>query len=228
MINNSAQDYARIPVTRTIEAVKNPVEVFRILKGLSKQVFILESLEDKEEWGRWTFLGFDPKMEVSCVDGCLRVKNGSTFEIATEDPGAYIKKMVAENRAPVIGNLPPLTGGLVGYFSFDFIKYAEQTLRGKAALPDEEQFKDFDLMLFDKLIVFDNLNNTIVLIVNIKTDAEKENRARAELELSMMENIVRNGSETEFPPLTLRSPWNELFDREQYCRMVEKAKRHIV
>jgi anthranilate synthase component 1 len=213
---------------RTIEAVKNPVEVFRILKGLSKQVFILESLEDKEEWGRWTFLGFDPKMEVSCIDGCLRVKNGSTFEIVTEDPGAYIKKMVAENRAPVIKGLPPLTGGLVGYFSFDFIKYSEKTLRGKAALPDEEQFKDFDLMLFDKLIVFDNLNNTIVLIVNVKTDAEKENRRRAELELSLMEDMVRSGAGTEFPPLTLRSGWNELFDREQYCQMVEKAKRHII
>jgi anthranilate synthase component 1 len=237
MINNNAREFARIPVTRTIEAVRNPVEVFRILKGLSKQVFMLESLEDKEEWGRWTFLGFDPKLEVSCANGRLRVKNGATFEFISDDPGTYIKKIVDENRAPRIEGLPPLTGGLVGYFSFDFIKYSEKTLRDKSAstgstespdVPDEERFKDFDLMLFDKLIVFDNLNNTIVLIVNVKTDAETENRNRAELELSMMEHIVRNGTQTVFPPLHLRSGWDELFDRGQYCEMVEKAKRHII
>jgi anthranilate synthase component 1 len=231
MVNGDARGYARVPVARTMGAVRNPVEVFRVLKGLSKQVFMLESLEDREEWGRWTFLGFDPKMEVSCADGVLRVRNGSSFELVSEDPGAYIKKIVAENRAPAplsSEGWPPFAGGLVGYFSFDFIKYAEKSLRGEAGLPDEERFKDFDLMLFDKLIVFDNLNNKILLIVSVKTDAERENRARAELELDMMEGIVRNGAETVFPPLALRSPWSELFDRGQYCGMVEKAKRHIV
>jgi anthranilate synthase component 1 len=235
----------RVPVTRTIPAVKDPVEVFRILKGLSKQVFMLESLEDKKEWGRWTFLGYDPTLEVSCAGGNLRVKNGSTFEIVTDDPGAYLKKMVEENRTPVIGGLPPLTGGLVGYFSFDFIKYAEKTLRGAGGLAGvserednkeaantgtfhEETFKDFDLMLFDTLIVFDNLSDTIMLIVNVKTDAEAENRKRAEAELAMMENIVRNGEKVVFPPLLLQSAWNELFSRDEYCRMVEKAKRHII
>jgi anthranilate synthase component 1 len=227
------QGYARLPVTRTIPAVKDAVGVFRILKGLSKQVFMLESLEDKKEWGRWTFLGYDPTLEVSCVNGALRVKNGSTFEIVTDDPGAYIKKIIADNRTPVPAaeGLPPFTGGLVGYFSFDFIKYSEKSLRRDSEAgesPDEEAFKDFDLMLFDKLVVFDNLNNSIMLIVNIKTDAEAENRKRAEAELSMMEGIVRHGEAVMFPPLTLRSDWDELFSRDAYCRMVEKAKRHIV
>lgn len=211
--------------------MKDPVEVFRILKGLSRQVFMLESLEDRKEWGRWTFLGYDPTLEVSCVDGNLRIKNGSTFEIATDDPGAYIKRIVEENRTPVIEGLPPFTGGFVGYFSFDFIRYSEKTLRdmgGPANGADDETFKDFDLMLFEKLIVFDNLNGTIMLIVNVKTDAEAENRKRAEAELSMMEHIVRNGEKTAFPPLSLQSAWNELFSRDEYCRMVEKALRHII
>jgi anthranilate synthase component 1 len=224
--------FARVPVTRTIPAVKDPVGVFRILKGLSKQVFMLESLEDKKEWGRWTFLGYDPKLEVSCVDGNLRIKNGSTFEITTDDPGAYIQNIIEENRAsvPLIEGLPPFMGGLVGYFSFDFIKYSEKTLRVNAPdnRLDEETFKDFDLMLFDKLVVFDNLNDTIMLIVNVKTDAEKENRNRAEAELSMMENIIRNGAGAAFPLLSLQSAWEELFSREEYCNMVEKAKRHII
>ena len=63
-------------------------------------------------------------------------------------------------------NMPPFAGGLVGYFSHDYIKYSEPTLKLDAK--DEESFKDVDLMLFDKVIVFDNYSQKLILIVNIQ------------------------------------------------------------
>ncbi len=59
--------------------------------------------------------------------------------------------------------------GLVGYFSYDYIKYAESTLRISAE--DDKGFKDVDLMLFDKVIVFDNFGQTITVITHIATEA---------------------------------------------------------
>ena len=82
----------------------------------------------------------------------------------TENPAQVIARVIEENRAPQIKKLPPLTGGLVGYFAYDYIKYAEPTLRLDAE--DQEKFRDVDLMLFDKMIAFDHYRQKIILICN--------------------------------------------------------------
>jgi anthranilate synthase component 1 len=219
-------DYSRIPVSKTIPAgVNTPACVFKRLKNLSKQCFILESAEDVKNWGRWTFLGFDPKLEISCQDGRLRIRNGTELRFETDDPGASIKRIIEENRSPRLPGLPPFCGGLVGYFSYDFVKYGEPQLNLDAI--DEEGFKDVDLMLFDKVIAFDRLSNEIVLIINIKTDAFLENYNRAVGELEHLAYIVRNGEEAEVPRMVIRGEFRPLFSEEAYCAMVERAKRYI-
>ncbi|MDR1257350.1 MAG: anthranilate synthase component I, partial [Spirochaetaceae bacterium] len=86
-----AADYRTVPVTKTLPiTAREPADTFRALKNLSRQCFILESLEDAERWGRYTFLGYDPKLEITCTDGVLRVRNGASITIETFDPAAYI------------------------------------------------------------------------------------------------------------------------------------------
>jgi anthranilate synthase component 1 len=206
-----------------------------VLKNLSRQCFILESLEDSKRWGRYTFLGYDPRLELSCVNGVLRIKNGANLEVQTADPGAYINQIIEDNRAPQLPELPPFAGGLVGYFSYDYIKYSEPSLnRGAgngaeagAALVDGEVFKDVDLMLFDKVVAYDRLEGTIILIVNMKTDAPEENYNRAQKELDDMARLVETGRPADIPPLAIRSPFRSLFDKDRYCAMVRQAKEHI-
>ncbi|MCL1966673.1 MAG: hypothetical protein FWF67_02190, partial [Fibromonadales bacterium] len=167
-----------MPVVKSIPQGKlDPLCVFKILKNLSRQCFILESLEDKEKWGRYTFLGYDPKMEISCLNGKLTIKNGTNIDITTDNPGEYINRIIEDNKAPKIEGLPPFTGGLVGYFSYDYIKYSEPSLNLNAQ--DNEHFKDVDLMLFEKIVAFDLLKQEIILISNIKTDNLEENKHRA-------------------------------------------------
>jgi anthranilate synthase component 1 len=221
-----AADYPMIPIhTTLLGEIRSPIEAFRTLKNLSRQCYILESLEDAEKRGRYTFLGYDPKLELTCTNGLLSIKNGAELKIETSDPGAYIRQILDENRSPVMPELPPFTGGLVGYFSYDYIKYSEPTLNLDAE--DEENFKDVDLMLFDKVIVYDHLEHNIVLIVNIKSDALEENFNKAVSELEYMARLLENGAQAEMAPLRILSPFSELFSEEQYCAMVEKAKRHI-
>jgi anthranilate synthase component 1 len=185
----------------------------------------LESLEDESATGRYTFLGFDPSLELTCQDGRLRLNAGAQFEIATTDPAPYIRKVLADNRSPRVDGLPPFTGGLVGYFAYDYIRYSEPTIDVGAV--DIEGFRDVDLMLFDKIIAFDRLTATITIVVNVATDAIDQNYHRALTEIDRIRSIIEHGEPATPPQLKLTSPWRALFDRAAYAAMVETAQRHI-
>ena len=142
--------------------VRTPVEVLRILRARGSHCFLFESAEDKERWGRFSFLGLDPGLTVSCRDGELKIGEKTS---RTAHPKKEIRELMRSYRAPRIEGLPPFTGGLVGYFAYDYIKYAEPTLR--LAEGGGEGFQDVDLMLFTKLIAFDHYRQKMVLIVNV-------------------------------------------------------------
>ncbi|MDR3288574.1 MAG: anthranilate synthase component I [Peptococcaceae bacterium] len=221
-----AGNYKTVPIYQTLPAdVKTPVEVFKILKKLSRQCFILESLEDPQQRGRYTFLGYDPKLEITCTNGTLHMKNGAELHIQTDDPGRYIKQLLEENQSPCLPELPPFSGGLVGYFSYDYIKYSEPTLNLDAE--DQEGFKDVDLMLFDKVVAYDHLQEQILLIIHIKTDALTENYHKAVSELAYLSRLIETGVPAVMPPLKILSPFRPLFEKDAFCRMVDKAKAYI-
>jgi anthranilate synthase component 1 len=170
-------------------------------------------------------LGYDPKLGIDCVNGALTVKGRTEVKTRTNEPSKYIKRLIEENKSPIIDGFPPFTGGLVGYFSYDYIKYAEPSLNLDAA--DEENFKDVDLMLFDKVIAYDHLKGGVILIVNARTDAVRENYNNAVNELKNMARLIYEGESAKMPPLKLTAPFSRLFDEEKYSEMVLKAKRYI-
>ncbi len=221
-----AKEYKIVPICRSIYAdIRTPVEVLRILKHISPRCYLLESMEDAKRWGRYTFLGYDPQMEVTCKNHTVHLKAGTDVAVQTAEPEEFIRQILADNISPKIENLPPFTGGLVGYFSYDYIKYAEPSLRIEAA--DDENIPDFDLFLFENVIVFDNLKQRIMLICNVRLDAPEENYNRAILEMDRMEQLLREGKKTSPEPLQLEGPFHPLFTKEEYCRMVEKGKEYI-
>ena len=220
--------YSVIPVCREILSdFTTPIEVLKKLRRVSRHVYILESVENQEKWGRYTFLGYNPKLELTCTNGELTVKDVVTGKTETSHqahPAAYIKELM-KYTSPKLEGFPSFTGGLVGYFSYDYIKYSEPTLNLDAK--DEERFKDVDLMLFDKVIAFDNIHQKIVLITNISTSDLENEYAKAEADLAEMEQLIRNGKPADIPHGKLRSEFRRLFSEEQYCAMVEKAKHYI-
>lgn len=202
-----------------------PIEVLRKMQNVSTHCFMLESVEDTKKWGRYTFLGFQPTLELTCLNGNLQINNGKQVKTETSNPKEYIQKMIQEYQSPNFEYLPSFTGGLVGYFSYDFIKYAEPSLKLDAE--DEEKFNDVDLMLFDKVIAFDNFKQKIILIVNVKTEEIEKEYERGIQELQNLAELIRNGTVMENQPLTLETKFKELFSEEEYCRMVEKGKSYI-
>lgn len=222
--------YGRIPVSTELLADDiTPIEMLRILKQEDGHVFLLESAGDEERWGRYTFLGFQPSMEIVCHNGELRCRSKAGEEIIQKSPTEYIRNILKENRSPHLPQLPPFTGGLAGYFSYDFIKYSEPSLELDAE--DKEGFQDVNLMLFDKVICFDNYRQKIILIQNMKVPKGEEELVKcyedAILQLDYMTKLIQRSSKAPTKPLHLLSPFTPLFQEEDYCKMVRQAQKYI-
>lgn len=225
----SNTDYKVIPISKEIYSdMKTPIEVLKILQNVSNHCYLLESIEDKSKWGRYTFLGFNPTLELTCTDGTMTINTSDTsFKFENCNPNEEIKKIVSQHKSPSFDYLPSFTGGLVGYFSYDYIKYSEPNLKLDAK--DEENFNDVDLMLFDKVIAFDNFRQKIIVIVNAKTkkDDFKTEYNKALNEIDNIINLIKNGQPKQTQPGRIKSKFSSLFNKEQYCNMVKKAKHYI-
>lgn len=224
-----AKDYKVIPVCKEIYSdFTTPIQVLRILKRASKHCYMLESVENQENWGRYTFLGYKPKLCVTCMNGHLKVtdENGTVIrEENVRHPESCINEILAEYKSPRIEGLPPFTGGLVGYFAYDYIKYSEPKLCLDAE--DQEGFNDVDLMLFDKVIAFDNVKQKMIIIVNAKTDNIMDNYVGSVEEINAIIELIKHGEPAEEEPARLTSGYRRLFEKEAFCEMVEKAKHYI-
>ena len=215
--------YDVLPVSQEILSdFITPIETIRILKNVSTHCYMLESAQANETWGRYTFLGFDPKLEITCLDGEMKIGN---LKVQTNNPSHYIRQILSDYKSPRFDYLPSFTGGLVGYFSYDFITYSEP--KAKCDVENKDEFKDIDLMLFDKVIAFDNLKQKIILIVNMPLNDPETGYNKAVLELKQLDELLKNGEKKVEPKGKLLGEVTPLFDRETFCSMVEKAKHHI-
>ena len=145
-----------IPVYKEIYSdIKTPIQVLKNLKAKSKKVFLLESVS-QEIWGRYSFLGFDPRCEIKCKDKMITITTdeGLSNTFRSDDPMNEIRKVIKEYRSPKLDNLPSFTGGLVGYASYDTLQYAESSLHFSSY--DEAKFNDYHFMLFDKRPILPN------------------------------------------------------------------------
>lgn len=217
-------DYDIAPVScEILSDFTTPIEVMRRLKKVSTHCYMLESAQANEKWGRYTFLGFDPKLEITCIDGQMKVGNSS---FTTEDPSSHIREIMASHRSPKLRELPTFTGGLVGYFSYDYLTYSEPT--AKVNVHDNEKFKDVDMMLFDKVIAFDNVRQKIILIANVDLGYDLEvSYKKAIAQLEYLKELITYGEKEIEKKGKLLSSISPLFSKAQYASMVTSAKRHI-
>ena len=215
--------YKVLPVsTELLSDFTTPIETLRILKNISTHCYLLESAQANETWGRYTFLGFDPKLEITCRDGEMKIGD---LKLRTEDPSAYLRQILAAYRSPRLDYLPSFTGGLVGYFSYDYLGYSEPGVR--RPVEDSEAFQDVDLMLFDKVIAFDHLRQKMILIVNMPLDAVEVGYNKALVELRQLAALLRQGEKKREPGGRLLGEVRPLFGKAEFCAMVERAKHHI-
>ena len=222
----STGQYTVIPVSCELYSDSvTAIQALRRLKATSAHCYMLESVENQEKFGRYTFLGYDPSLVLTCTGGRAVLKAGEQVIREGHDPSQMIRDLLADYKSPRMDYLPSFTGGLVGYFAYDYIQYSEPTLVLDA--DDQENFQDVDLMLFDRVIAFDNIRNKVILIANVPCKDIEAAYAQGEEALAAMRSLILHGEMCKPQPPKLRSPLRTLFSAEEYCEMVRKAKHYI-
>ena len=155
-----AASYNLVPLRHTfIDDCETPVSAFLKLRGRTPEypAFLLESAEQGQRFGRYSFIGLRPKQIVRWSLG----DDGDPYAIADDAVGRY-------RQAPM-NDLPPFSGGAVGFFGYDLVRTVETTLGPPN--PDVLGLPDMALMLSDVLVIFDHLKHTVTILVNVYAES---------------------------------------------------------
>ena len=166
-LKNQGFSHAPLIKKRLMDA-QTPVSVFSKVRDLSGSAYLFESVVGGERWARYSMIGLGSDLILQYADGNMTIKTEEAIESDTvEDPFSYIRKLMARYKMPTtddITDLPSFSGGLVGYFGYDMVRVIEPSV-GESSAPNPMTLPDMWLMLSMSVIVFDNLENTLSIIV---------------------------------------------------------------
>lgn len=230
-IKENFDGYRLVPVFYEILSdTVTPIRIYKALSENEENAFILESVDNKEKWGRYSFIGVNPKLEVKITNHMAEVvsKDDTVNEII-DNPVQFLSKIMEEYKTPRLKNKPNLTGGLVGYFGYDTVRYMEKKL---VNVPEDDlKMPDCDLFMYDELVAFDHLSNKIIVIINIDMQDDIERQyydaeEKAKNIIAKIENYSPKATEKELPDTDYKVKSN--VTKEEYMANVEKAKDYIV
>ena len=236
-----ADTYKAVPITVELFAdVCTPIELLRMLRQAGTPAFLLESVDQQEHWGRYSFLGYKPELTVRAKNGTVELVTGDTCQVVTDTPGQAIRRVLSQYKAPRLQGLPPFIGGFVGYAAYEYIGYVEPHIRFNYDKGDSPSAYDVDLMFFDKVIAFDHYRQKIVLVALVATDNLDVNYKVACAELAALaEQIEGHHIHPVAAPVggrrkylddggQLQGEFTAEFTRDDYMAGVERLKHHIV
>ncbi len=220
--------YNLVPVCESFIAdCETPVSAFLKLRALapSEPAFLLESADQGQRVGRWSFIGVRPRSVLRWSLG----DPGDPYALAAEHVARFCQAPLAEP-----GDRPPFTGGAVGFFGYDLVRTVEPL--GEAG-PDQLGLPDMALMLSDVLVIFDHLKHTVTILVNVEVDAGMEHTdalverryAEAAQTIAEIRQALDGPVPHTEPPATPRETprFESNMPRAQFEGMVERIVRYI-
>ncbi|MEB3103817.1 anthranilate synthase component I [Ferviditalea candida] len=232
-----AKHHNLIPVVRHFMAdTETPIRVFQHFFR-EPRAFLLESVEGGAKWARYSFIGTDPFLMVRGKNGRMEIESEHGVEVVDDRPIETLKAYLRAYSSPSIPDLPPFTGGAIGFFGYDLLQYYEKL---PAHRVDDLNMNDLQFMFCDQVIVFDHFKQQIKVIANVHirphaTDreiGEEYARACAKIERTM-EKLKRPAAHAEglghiaFPADVEIDGIHSNLTKEQYMDNVVKAKEYI-
>ena len=227
------KNFNRIPVTREVLAdLETPLSVYlKLARGPNSYLF--ESVQGGEKWGRYSLIGLQTSTVLKVFGHRLEiVRDGKPMvNRDTTDPLAEVEKFRRLFSIPSLPDLPRFTGGLVGYFGYDTVRYVEPRL-AKTTPPDRLGTPDILLMASDEVVVFDNLSGTIMLVVHVDAK-DPSSLQKAEARLDELEKKLAEPT-PQLPPMNTQGSgisegdFVSSFGKENYLRAVEKVKEYTL
>ena len=158
----ASQNYNRIPVTRQLQAdLETPLSVYlKLAHGPNSYLF--ESVQGGEKWGRYSLIGLQTSTVLKVYGQRLEIiRDGKPMvNRQTQDPLAEVERFRKLFSMPELPELPRFTGGLVGYFGYDTVRFVESRLANSTP-KDQLHTPDILLMASDEVAIFDNLSGTL-------------------------------------------------------------------
>jgi len=222
-----AENNTIIPIALEIFSdMKTPIEVLRNIKRQSDDWFILESVNGADRWGRYSFLGYKPVREVFGIGDAITIVDKSSKTDLEPNAVSVIRAMISKYKSPRISELPPFTGGFVGYFAYDFVRHFIPDF--KSIAKNDNGFRDFHLMLIDKVIAFDHFKQKIFLIVNVPAADIETGYIKGITELKDMEKMILDTEPHPKDAPSVCGEFSPLYSETDFIEMVDTVKSHIV
>ncbi|MFD2113831.1 anthranilate synthase component I [Thiorhodococcus fuscus] len=227
----SDQGYNRIPVSCEVLAdLETPLSVYLKLAD-GPYSYLLESVQGGEKWGRYSIIGLPCRTRIRISGRRIRVERDGQVveEVESADPLAWLEEFQQRFQVADMAGLPRFTGGLVGYFGYDTIRYIEPRL-GDCPNPDQLGTPDILLMVSDEVVVFDNLSGRMYIVVHLDPtagDTLEAGEARiAELTDRMCHSMpnVNGGSERKVD----ESDFVSGFTEDGFKQAVERIREYIL
>src|SRR4051812_32532842 len=226
-VRELAREHTLVPLRHTfIDDIETPVSAYLKLRGEGPS-FLLESAEQGQRVGRWSFLGVAPRTVMRLDGGRFTVGDG---ERAYDDPYAAVAEELERYRLAPLDGLPPFAGGAVGLFGYDLVRHAEPTV-GEPN-PDEVGVPDLALMVSDVLLAFDHFTHTVTVLANVFADgvADDDLAARyAEAVAAIVEVRERLSQPVPRAAAGVREPpyWVSNMGSDGFAQAVHRAKEYI-
>jgi len=219
-----------IPIYREIIAdMDTPVSAFKKLEG-HETAFLLESVEGGEKWGRYSFIGVGPFIIFRSKKNNVEIEypNGNKQSFSDPMPLDRLRELMAIYKPVEDPELPPFSGGAVGYVAFDEIRNFENL---KSTKPDELKVPDIYFLITNTLVIFDHLRQRIKIVVNAYI-SESDTPSKVYDDAVSRINVVHQKLVRPLLPLdntvsTTRAELDSNFTQAEYEHVVEKCKEYI-
>ncbi|HEX3017497.1 MAG TPA: anthranilate synthase component I [Caproicibacter sp.] len=222
--------YRTVPVfSGMLMDCRTPVGIFAALKDSSENCFLLESVEQSERWGRYSFIGVNPKAEIVIRDGKATItSDGTSRTESITNPAEFLNDYLAEYKSPHFAGYPRFTGGLAGYFGYDMLRYLEKKLGNPPK--DDLNMADSVLHRYDEVIAFDHLSGKAFVILHIdrKSDVKSQYEACEKRAEELFQQISQGVPECSSGPKAAgETVIRSNVSKQEFTERIEKAKRYI-
>jgi anthranilate synthase component I len=227
------QGYNRIPILREVLAdLDTPLSAYLKLAN-GPYSYLLESVQGGEKWGRYSIIGLPAQTVVRVTGHHIQVhtKGEITEDLEVMDPLAWIAEFQQRFHVPKYPELPRFTGGLVGYFAYDIIRYIEPKL-AQPKSQDPLGTPDILLMVSEEVVVFDNLKGKLYFILHVNPDqpnALVQANQRLDALVTQLRKPIPAPPQTVAPSQEIQeADFRPVFARDTFEQAVLRAKEYII
>ncbi|MQS89217.1 anthranilate synthase component I family protein [Companilactobacillus mishanensis] len=225
-IKKISHDFPAAPITIDFKLENfDPIGLTQYLNSNVAPCFLFTGKPKPDEDG-YSFIGIDPDETITYRDGILTIEKDDKVETQETALKSYLENILSQNKTAKFQSLPPFLGGLAGYFSYDYARFANPTL--PQTIDDPYELNDADLLLINNVIAYNHKTDTMTLSKVVPTSLIDSLYDQTIAELEELKNRILDFQEpTDTSKFKMDAPLQLQFNQEEFADKVADTKVHI-